>query len=301
MRSYASRISPGALQQGVTGGTAFALEKHGRYSSYYMRTGGMSGKKVIRIFHQMARSGATVVSRCLGCMQNIALLSEIHPCDAPEMAAIQAHQWHNLLTREEVEDIVEKRVHRRFSEDIAVIESACSRQGKILVLRDWSHRDFTPVEGEPLPTYVLSLVEELREHFTIVRTALVRHPIDQWMSLRQLTAAQGKVSLDSFLYGYYRFAQECLSLGFIRYEDFTRDPDTHLEVLCQRLHVPFDPDYKHKWTSYVTISGDYPPSGRGRNEILPLPRQTIEPELLRQFQGNPHYRSALEMLGYQDF
>ena len=36
-------------------------------------------KPGIRILHHMARSGGTIISRCLGCMKDVILLSEIHP------------------------------------------------------------------------------------------------------------------------------------------------------------------------------------------------------------------------------
>src|SRR5918996_211348 len=32
----------------------------------------------LRLLHQMARSGGTVISRCLACMSGVALLSEVH-------------------------------------------------------------------------------------------------------------------------------------------------------------------------------------------------------------------------------
>ncbi len=34
---------------------------------------------VVRLVHHLARSGGTLISRCLGCMSGVLLLSEIHP------------------------------------------------------------------------------------------------------------------------------------------------------------------------------------------------------------------------------
>lgn len=36
-------------------------------------------KPKIRIFHNLGRSGGTLICKCLGCMEHIVLLSEIHP------------------------------------------------------------------------------------------------------------------------------------------------------------------------------------------------------------------------------
>ena|GEM_PF-4627496 len=35
--------------------------------------------ETLRIIHQLARSGGTLLNRCLGCMPGILMLSEIHP------------------------------------------------------------------------------------------------------------------------------------------------------------------------------------------------------------------------------
>ena len=36
-------------------------------------------KPIIRIIHNLARSGGTPICKCLGCMSDIVLLSEIEP------------------------------------------------------------------------------------------------------------------------------------------------------------------------------------------------------------------------------
>jgi hypothetical protein len=37
------------------------------------------GKQKLRMIHNMARSGSTLVCKCLGCMEGVVLLSELHP------------------------------------------------------------------------------------------------------------------------------------------------------------------------------------------------------------------------------
>ena len=63
--------------------------------------------RTVRVFHSLGKTGGTVVSRCLGCMEKVALLSEIHP-DGPAMFAPlfgaqpeQSQKWDPLVQARE--------------------------------------------------------------------------------------------------------------------------------------------------------------------------------------------------------
>ena len=96
-----------------------------------------SAKPVLRILHQMARSGGTVICRCLGSMRDVVLLSEIHPAGRAYFDPLQqAHEWHGLLTEQ---DILRARTGQiDFATAIALIDQRARDSGKILLLRDWS-------------------------------------------------------------------------------------------------------------------------------------------------------------------
>jgi len=87
-------------------------------------------KPVIHVLHHMARSGGTIISRCLGCMNNIALLSEIHPYGYENQLInplAQAHEWFNLLTPEDIEKI--KASHPfPFIDAIELIKQRCDER-----------------------------------------------------------------------------------------------------------------------------------------------------------------------------
>ena len=138
-------------------------------------------KPSIRVFTGLARAGGTLVSRCLGAMDNIVLLSEIHPHGTHMFNPLaQAHDWYGLVKPEET------RRQYDFIESIQLIEQRCRTAGKTLVIRDWAHLDFI---GRPFvnnPPYKLLLTEALAPVFDIVQFALVRHPIDQWVSPSRL-------------------------------------------------------------------------------------------------------------------
>ena len=266
----------------------------------------------------LARTGGTVLSKCLGSMDGIVLLSEIHPDYVNNLDELeQAQVWFDLLTPADEKlfrlkkgyspkgRVSGKRTENvldiNFGDIISLIQQRCVAQEKILVIRDWSHIDFTGVPFVLRPEYRLKIADILAKHFSVAHTALVRHPVDQWLSLQ---SAHQQVdyaipTLESFLHGYLRFAEHCLGIGFVRYEDFVLEPEHQLRLLCDRLELPFDPGFKERWFSYHTISGDLFDHGRGGREIKPLPRREMKPGLLEEFEQNADYVRSLKILEYQ--
>jgi hypothetical protein len=178
------------------------------------------------------------------------------------------------------------------------VHARAAERGSLLVIRDWTHLDFTGVPHVPRPRYVLSLAEALAPSFDILHTATVRHPIDQWLSLQKSRPIRAALGLPAFLSGYRRFAQLCPRLGFVRFEDFADDPDRALQTLCERLALPYDAGYRQRWAGYTWITGDIGGAAR-RPEINRPARPPVEESLLAAFAANADYRAALDLLGYR--
>lgn len=250
----------------------------------------------LRLVHHMARSGGTVISKCLGCMHGVALLSEIHPGGTRYFNPIaQARAWYGVPAPDDLARIApDGRID--FAAAVALIRDALVAQGRHLVLRDWSHLDFT---GVPFarPSYRLLLAEALRTRCRLRQVCTVRHPLDQWQSVSRLAVMQDRLRLAPFLLGYRRFAEAAVEIGFLRYEDFTRAPADLLRTLCARLGLPFDPGFADRWADYDRITGDVRGS-RGGREIRPVARREVPPELLDACAANADYRRALDLLGY---
>ncbi len=254
-------------------------------------------KPAIRLYLTMARTGGTVISRCLGSMDGIILLSEIHPMGLKFFdPATQADVWFGLLTDDDKRRII-RMTYGDYPELIALIRQRCGERARTLVIRDWTHLDFTGVPFVSGPSYRLTHAESMGHYFTVISAASVRHPIDQWLGLRRLTAIRGVIDLAAYLKGYRRFAEFCVRLGFIRYEDFVRDPDTQLKALCANLDIPFDPGYTDRWTTYAKVTGDLAALNRSK-EIRRSPRRPMEAGLLDRFAANADYRRAIDLLGY---
>src|SRR5918996_6269218 len=92
----------------------------------------------LRLLHQMARSGGTVISRCLACMSGVALLSEVHARATGFVDPLaQAQAWFAPFGRAEWEALC-ARGPLPFADAIAAIEPALRGRGLALVLREWS-------------------------------------------------------------------------------------------------------------------------------------------------------------------
>jgi hypothetical protein len=268
----------------------------------------------IRILHTMGRSGGTLVSKCLGCMENIILLSEIHPLSTESMKnpLYQANKWFNLFSEQDLLWLKNnKKIY--FLEAIELIYKKCIEKNKILVIRDLSHIDFIARPFLTIPSYKLTLFNILKQKFNIIHTAQVRHPIDQWLSIRLVWIEIQKIkkfreieiiSLEAFLYSYRKFSEYCVAMGFIKYEDFTKNPETKIKNLCKNLQIEYDPKFKDNWKNYKTITGDINikeySRGAGNSEIKVLPRREIEKELYERFISNPDYIKAISLLGYEN-
>ena len=259
-------------------------------------------KRKIRILHSLARSGGTLVSKCLGCMNNVVLLSEIHPKYTKAniySPLVQSYKWHNLISEEEIFLLKDL----DFVEIIKFVEDRCFEEDKILLIRSWSHPDFMRHSVlKPFSKRKFSINGVLKDSFEIRQISLVRHPVDQWLSLESYGYLEGKYSIQSFLAGYAQFSKLSSQTGFVRYEDFADDPSLSLKHITEKLEIKYDPTYIDKWANYNSVTGDnqMPSRGSTLNEIRPLARRQVPESALREFLQSKRYYESVKLLGYQD-
>ena len=239
----------------------------------------------IAILHQMARTGGTLICKCLGSMGGVALFSELHPDDRSFCPVRQALDWHALLTPEETANVTAS----PYAEILVTIDRRAEAMGLSLLLRDWSHVDFTETSSLRPRLY-----EELRETFEIQRFCTVRHPLRQWSSLCKLM--DKRYEIRQFIKGYLAFARMAKEVGFVRYENFTEEPDASLREICTALGLRFDPGWRRRWADYSHVTGD---SSTAR-QIRPASLARVPESDLNEFRRNPDYAEALNVLGYED-
>lgn len=246
----------------------------------------------IRIVHNLARSGGTIFARCLGCMDGVALLSEIHPLTVGIFGATkQAAEWHGLHAPP----------GQSFVANVGALAESAAAAGRALVLRGWDHVDFMPCPHNGwVPSMRPELAETLVGRFEVRRLALVREPLATWASLQRhwQKATQpeyGAATLATFLCGYRVYAEMAYGLPMVRYEDFCAGPELALMTAACALQVPFDQGWPAKWQAYRKVTGDIV-NQAGRDSIEEPKRAAGE--LLAEAAGNPDYRAAVALLGY---
>lgn len=261
-----------------------------------------SRKPKIRILRHLARTGGTLISKCLGSMDGVVVLSEVHPGNlVVTNPMMQAVEWFNLVDLKQVSKW--KRMGGpSMLQFVGMCETKASGRGEALVLRDWSHLDYygAPYVKAQMGT---GLRDSLMGAYEVVEACTTRHPVDQYVSLSKIgaIAGAGGVDWDLFLDGNLAFAEYAKDCGFVRYEDLTRDPDGELRKLCAMLEIEFDAQYRERWGSYQFVTGDTDKSGSEGTrvkEIRALERKGVDEGLLERFRSDERYAEICAMLGY---
>jgi hypothetical protein len=261
-----------------------------------------SRKPKIRILRHLARTGGTLITKCLGSMDGVVVLSEVHPGNlVVTNPMMQAVEWFGLVDAKQVSKW--KRLGGpSMLQFVGMCETRASARGAELVLRDWSHLDYY---GKPYVKAMMGtgLKDSLQGAYEVVEACTTRHPLDQYVSLSKIgaIAGAGGVDWELFLDGNLAFAKYAKECGFVRYEDLTRDPDGELRKLCDMLEIGFDPEYAQRWGSYEYVTGDVKRAGSEGtrvNEIRPLERKGVDDGLLERFRNDERYTQVCALLGY---
>jgi hypothetical protein len=261
----------------------------------------------IRIVHQLGRTGSTLLNRCLGSMDGINVLSQVHPRQGAKKCLKQAWRWFSLigwLDAPRIMLLLAQSHDKAFAKTVLWLSKRARSRGTYLIVRDWTHIDFIGVPYVQDPPQRLVTAELLGRHATLRQAFMTRHPIDQFLSSRK-RGRMAQMPLEPFLKGCAHFAEVARAHGFVRYEDLIANPDKTVQEICARLDVPFTPDFRQRWSRYTTVDGDNTGTRNisrawHRDEFVVLPPHECDPELLKAFHANPDYWKILELLDYKD-
>ena len=263
----------------------------------------------ICIIHNLARCGGTLFSKCIACLKNIVLLSEIHP----ESELIFPDQNFNLINQFKLWYAYDLEYFHRvgliteFRENFIRIFNTCNTHKKQLVIRDWAQLDFIPIPylNNQKIKFKFSLDNEIKDISNLKHIAIIRNPIDQWLSLKKFNGME-ELSVKDYLAGYLRYIKEINNnnITIIKYEDFIEDPISQIKIAAKELKIQFDYDFTNKCFHYNKITGDVigvNSSGRGIGlmSFEKLPRIDDTKNLTIIKSENLLYE-ILELTGYKE-
>lgn len=262
----------------------------------------VTNMKKLRYVHSIGRCGSTLVSRCLGAMKGVILLSEIHPEQSAYDPLLQAKNWHGFPSEEEYPELVRR---LSFYGKLAHLKEEAERRGLHLVVRDWAYLDFCTLSGPPRPgrpaserpRYRLATLDALAPlDPEPLRVSIVRHPMQQWLSLLDTKFVyKDETDPETYFQVARLFAELVASrTRFIKYEDFGADPQNAMVLLCEKLELPLDPEWSRNWQENRRVTGD----PTILDEIVAPKTRNPPPGALQRFLRNPDYRDACRVLGY---
>jgi hypothetical protein len=268
----------------------------------------MAMQDQISIIYSLARSGGTIISKCVGSIPGNVLLSEVHPRWAFFDPMDQACDWFGLVSDAERHEF-RVRTDIDYLQRIQLIHSRCAARGLHLIIRDWTHVDFFHGPYAVQPACRLSQYDCLKEHFHVNHVAIIRHPLDAYLSLRQVPPYR-PMGFDYYLPRFRLFADRAGDVGLVRYEDFCDDPQTVVRKICEKLAVNYTDEFMSNYANYTTITGDVsdgdqkstqtgePVGTRVSSEIRRPPRRTTHGLPDSELRDDALYRNTLKNLGY---
>lgn len=259
---------------------------------------------MLRLIHTLGGCGGTLLSRCIGVLPGVALLSEVNPAAVKLFPAFdplyQDTTWLHLLTDRDVERFSRMNLQEieNFRALIQVFYDRANASGRHLVIRDYNYVEFIGTPFRTDPPGRLMLHRALPRGIPAASVALIRHPVDQWLSLRKHWAPGSDVSPRVFCDAYAAFLRELAATPIFKYEDFIGNPDDQLGAICGELGLRFTPSFRERFHQFDCVTGDLT---RLRDQsIAPQARKLVPPDVMQEFRSSDSFRSILEKTGYSD-
>ncbi|MCG8568560.1 MAG: FkbM family methyltransferase [Spirochaetes bacterium] len=215
-----------------------------------------------------ARSGGTLLNKCLASLSNIVMLSEINPlgggwsqAGAESYSTVyeQAFYWYGIQLKS-----------KGFKEAIEELEEYCASHNKILIIRDWSYINFAHCHYNAFDPPNRFLILETLSKQNLKIFGFIRNPIDIWIS-------QNCPEINQFTQEYFQYLKTLnnLKVPVFKYEEFATDPKKQLEKICKTINISYQ-DVFDKCLEYSKVNGDTQrKSYQQKTEISLNPRKTI--------------------------
>lgn len=258
----------------------------------------------IRLVYSLGGCGGTVLSRCLAVLPGVALLSEVNPESVKLFPTFdplyQDSHWMHLLTPIDTEYFshLDLAVTENFRALMRLLYDRAASTDRHLVIRDYNYVEFIGPPYRSDPPRRLMLREALPPGIPTRAVALIRHPVDQWSSLRKHVHAASALTPALFCDAYAAFLRELATTPIFKYEEFVADPERQLRAMCRELRLPFLSSFRDHFHEFDGVTGDF---SRLRDPSISLPeKKSPPPETLDEFRASASYHSVLARTGYRD-
>lgn len=235
--------------------------------------------KQILLMLNYARSGGTLLNKCLASLPDVVMLSEVNPMGGGSGAdksnpnstiKDQARNWYGLEIKSD-----------SFRGQVDEIYEYCVSNNKILIIRDWSYVNFSNFKkyNDNKPPRKFLILEELKG-YDLKIFGFIRDAVDVWLS-------RGYYNPELFFDEYSCFVEEIskLSCPIFKYEDFVEHPKQEFNKICKELNIEFK-DVFDSCLNYEKVNGDVQLKNKSRgikqNEIKRIPRKKINSEKIAE-------------------
>jgi hypothetical protein len=254
----------------------------------------------LAVFYSFARSGGTLINRCLGAIPGNLVLSEVNPHGAVVPVEVQARDWVGLLRPEEFDAFSRK----GYGEKLRVLAETAGREGRHLVVRDWTTLNFMPrafFEYHHPSTLLEQDLYLARCGLEFHSAVVVRRAPAVYESIVRTFDHLAHLEVTEFGASYLAYAQAVAGRPVVQFEEFCRQPQRELERLCGWLGIAYSSTFLEGFSTFDRCTGDNrlataSRAGRSR-QIEVLPESGNDPAWTRASR-DPACRAADEIFGY---
>lgn len=212
----------------------------------------------IPVFYSFARSGGTLINKCLGCDPGNLILSEVNPAGAFKSIEEQAFEWLQLIEEGERRDLEQ----RSYGDKIGFLEQRARARGKVLIIRDWCSVNFLRpgrAAGDIVPpcSGVLEQSVYLRSAGLDPRAVVItREAASVFLSIKRAFRALADLELDEFARAYAGYAEAVRELPCFQLEKFRREPERDLQRICEALGVNHPANFLGEFSDFERCTGN---------------------------------------------
>jgi hypothetical protein len=253
----------------------------------------------VGVLYSFARSGGTLLNRCLGSVDGNLVLSEVNPHGALVPLEVQARDWLGLLGPEQ-----ERIEGDSYGAKIRHLVSLAEGREERLIIRDWTtlnflrglHFDYSD------PSMLLEQDIYLGRYGLERSTAvLVRRAAAVYESIVRTFDHFHDLGVAEFGAAYATYARAVAGQPVVQFETFCAHPQREMERICGILGAAYAENFVSDFSTFDRCTGDNqlatPSRAGGSESIVPLPDNDDSPAW-KAAAADANCRIADELFGY---